>query len=146
MANKIDVAIIKREGSSLNIKFVKDFEDTLTNLYDVIDCRAIDIITRTIKGRTLDFVVDDEYLLKTTGNEWPTGLLQSNPQLEQIYGVIIITGTADREGNLTSLSKLDFKAIKDSVLMAMSGPKDKEHLTGENLDIYQCFDVITYGI
>lgn len=140
---KIDVAIVKRNESELSIKFVKDFEDNLENFYKVLGCQCIDIITRTIKGRTMDFIVDDEYLLKSEANDKPTALLGSDPQLEQIYGVIVISGTGDREGNLTSLSKLDFKAIKESVLMAMRTPKKDNE---EQVEIYEAFDVITYGV
>ena len=140
VSNKIDVVIVKRlNNGDLDLKVVRDFEDELHNIYSVIDCRCIDIITRKIKGRSVDFIVDDEYLLSDKPKNAPTGIFQNQPMLEQIYGPFVITGTGDSEGNLTDLNDLDIKAIKSAVLMATRQPKDKPELV-------ERFETLAYSI
>lgn len=140
VSNRIDVVIVKRlDNGDLELKVVRDFEDELNNIYSVIDCRCIDIITRKIRGRSVDFIVDDEYLLTDKPKNAPTGILSNSPMLEQIYGTFIITGTGDRDGNLTSLSNKDISAIMSARCIGTRAPKDDpskiEH-----------FDVIAYTL
>ena len=137
---RIRVALIKRtEGGDLTIQVIDDFEDELKNIYKAIECHTIDIISRKIKGRRLDFIVDDEYLLTDKPKNAPTGICATSPMLEQIYGPFLITGTADSEGNLTDLSIKDIDAIMRARCVATRAPR-------ENTEQVEYFDTIAYTI
>ena len=138
MNRKLKAVLISREGEKLKIEPMT-IEDTLETYYKLCECRTIDIISRTIKGRVVDFIVDDEYLLSDKPKNAPTGIFQNEPMLEQIYGPFVITGTGDNEGNLTDLNDLDIKAIKSSVLMAT-------RQKGDDLENVERFETLAYTI
>lgn len=135
----IKVALVERTSKGeLNIKVIDNFLDELHNIYKTIGCNTIDIIQRKIKGRTLCFVVDDEYLLSDKPKNAPTGIYEDEPMTEQIYGSYIITGVADNEGNLTDLCALDVKAIFGACRVATRQAKNGEEV--------ETFDTIAYTI
>lgn len=112
MKRHITAVLVKRKpDNDLDIQVIDNFLDELDNIYKTIECQTIDIISRHIRGRVVDFIIDDEYLLTDKVKTHPTGINATNPMLERIYGSFLITGTGDEEGNLTSLSKLDIEAI-----------------------------------
>lgn len=115
MKNIIDVVKISRTGEDnrfLKVEFIKDYDDTLDNLYKDVDCRTIDIITRGIEGKPFNIVCDDEALLNGKAeNNLPTAIFEE-PMGEQLYGNLLITGLGDNEGNLTGLTEEDYKLIK----------------------------------
>lgn len=139
MERYIRVAIVERTSDNeLRVEIVDDYKDELSNYYNTIGCRAIDIITRKIKGHCVDFVIDDEYLLTDKAKEAPTGICSTSPMLEQIYGTFVITGTGDEDGNLTDLSVKDVSRIADSITIATRVNKDTKETTR--------FDVLAYQL
>lgn len=77
----------------------------LDAFYKVLNCGCIDIVTRRIgdSKKAYDIVCDDEGLLKEPHK---ISAVDSAGNA-QLVGNILITGTADAEGNLTSLSTDD---------------------------------------
>lgn len=137
---RIRVALVKRTDlGELEIKIIEDFEDELHNIYKTIECSTIDIIKRSIKGRPLEFIVDDEYLLTDKPKNAPTGIYAKSPLLEQIYGAFLITGPGDQEGNLTDLSNKDIEAIMGARRVASRAPRDNP----QNIEY---FDTIAYAL
>ena len=116
MANKIRVLILKSVEGCLIPELVERFEDTLENIYQALDCRCIDIQVRAIGFYRLEFVFDDEYLINGKADKhFPTAILDDDEAQEVIFGALMITGPADDEGNLTSLSTLEIEAITKSI-------------------------------
>lgn len=140
MERYIDVVLVERnDKGELVVKPIKNFHDELHNIYKTIKCRCIDIVQRKIKGRIVEFIVDDEYLLTDKPKDAPTGICSTSPLLEQIYGAFLITGPGDQDGNLTSLSKKDIDAINGARCVASRTSRYDEN------DV-SYFDVIAYSI
>ena len=100
---KLLVVYLKREQESITIREI-EIEDKLEIFYDMLECEYIDIISRKINDKYYDFIIDDEGLL----NDKPVTLFNEN---EVLVGSIIICGTADEDGNLTSLSETESREI-----------------------------------
>lgn len=114
--SKIRATLLKRGlNGKLDIQVLEDFDETLENIYRVVECETIDIITRKIKGRIMAIILDDEYLLSDLPLSAPTGVFIPNPRREQLFGNLLITGLTDDDGNLTSLNEDDIKAIFYSI-------------------------------
>ena len=89
----------------LNVKkgeFLKpmNIEDDLDTFYRLIDCRTIDIVTRSVHGKKVSIICDDE------------GLFEEKPRISTIdfnygnlVGNLIFTGLPDEEGNLTDIDR-----------------------------------------
>lgn len=84
---------------------IVEIPDDLDEFYKILNCDCIDITVRRIGYRKEKFniVCDDEGLLKEPQKISAIDNL-GNPQL---VGNLFIVGTADSEGNLTSLSEDD---------------------------------------
>ena len=88
-------------------------EDELDALYSLLDCDMIEIHAITIAGnpKVFDVVMDEE------------GTFKADPKISAIneegqpmfVGSLLITGTADKEGNLTDLTEDDIDFIKSHV-------------------------------
>lgn len=87
--------------------------DDLDVFYELLKCRAIDIVRRNICGKTYCFIVDDEGRLKKNPilSGWCLDTCHGN-----LYGNLIITGVEDDEGALTSLSNADVNKIFGSAV------------------------------
>lgn len=79
----------------------------LDDLYRLIECNTIDIVTRQIGNKVFDIVVDDE------------GLLVENAKISAVddFGEPMLFGNLlffnnDGNGNLTELSEADIKCIR----------------------------------
>lgn len=96
-----------------------EIEDDLKTFYKLIDCDTIDIVTRSFGGKFFDIICDDEGCFK----ENPCFSASNRAGTDGIVGNIIITGAADREGNLTSLTDEDVKRISSVTTFALF--KDK---------------------
>ena len=114
MLNQIKVVIINRDAEGNLIVKDQIIDDTLKTYYNLLNCNTIDIVIRTIKHFRACFVVDDEYLLKGAPKQPPVAIFKGDG-MEEIYGALVITGTSDREGNLTSLSDFQVELIKSSI-------------------------------
>ena len=116
MANRIKVLILKSVEGCLIPELVGNFEDTLENIYQALDCSCIDIQVRAVGNHRLEFVFDDEYIINGKCNKYfPTAILDDDQAQEVIFGAVMITGPADDEGNLTSLNDLEIEAITKSI-------------------------------
>lgn len=87
---------------------VKQVEDSLESYYKILKCDTIDIVTRKLHGKVFDIVCDDEALLKDRPK---VSAFDSNLN-RHLHGNLFITGTADAEGRLTSLTKEDIRHIR----------------------------------
>lgn len=100
--------VIVRRGVLLSKDgaFLVHYTDNLDTLYKMLDCETIDIVTRNVKGKPFDFVVDDEGRMKrnhvqavsSDGNEW-------------LLGNILIAGFCDENGDLTDIDDTDLGRI-----------------------------------
>lgn len=86
---------------------IMDIEDNLETYYNLIQCDTIDIVRMDINGKAYDIVCDDEALFKT---DVKASALDDDYH-QQLYGNLIITGCADSEGFLTSLTEEDINHI-----------------------------------
>lgn len=92
-----------------------EVEDTLDNLYGILNCSCIDIVHRRIGGyfkKTFDIVCDDE----GTFRDDPYISAVDNLGRTQLVGNIFIVGPADEEGNLTSLTEYDVAYIESKII------------------------------
>lgn len=90
-----------------------EIPNDLDAFYKVLNCGCIDIVTRRFgdSKKAYDIVCDDEGLLK----EPQKISAVDSAGNAQLVGNIFITGTADAEGNLTSLSTEDFNYILSKI-------------------------------
>lgn len=91
--------------------FLVHYTDDLKTLYTMLDCRYIDIVTRSVNRKQFDFVVDDEGLMK----EYNHLQAISSERQERLFGNILIAGLADDDGNLTDLSAMDLCRIAQNI-------------------------------
>ena len=83
------------------------FEDTIENIYKLLDVDLIDVATRKVGDKVYDFVVDDEGLLK--GGAIPS--VFDNEQQPMLVGNALILN-CDDEGNFASLTDDDFENLQ----------------------------------
>lgn len=115
MQRKIDVIIVKRLSKDTLTCELTTIEDKLEVYYELIGCRAIDIVGRYFGNIHFDIVCDDEGLLKAneTG-ELPSSWWQeegATPNYEGLFGVLVLAHHDD-EGNLTSVDPIDLLAVQ----------------------------------
>lgn len=86
----------------------------LDDYYELISCRTIDIVSRSIGDVEVEIVLDDE------------GALVKNPKVSAIsidgtpmlYGnLLIASGRVTDDGDLTELTEAEIDEIKDNVAM-----------------------------
>ena len=86
----------------------------LEGFYEALQCHVIDIQERYIRGRLVDFVIDDEgrmtddYIIPA----W------SNDTDEYIAGRLLICGCGASDGEEHSLTEEDIAAIEDAIIYA----------------------------
>ena len=111
MAKKLLGVLVDVENEKVE---ALEIVDELDSFYKILNCSTIDIVVRRIGGRhkkAFDIVCDDEGLFKEPQKISAIDNLGN----VQLVGNIFITGTADNEGNLTSLSDSDVAYIKSKV-------------------------------
>ena len=84
--------------------------DCLDSFYQTLGCDLIEIISRNINGKPYEIICDEEGRFKD-GNAPSILTFHGGEIVEDIVGKILIVGTADDEGELTSLSEDDVKGI-----------------------------------
>ena len=89
------------------MKFI-DTDTELETLYKLIDCRCIDIATRTIFGRPFDFVVDDEGLFA----DKPAIAAISANQKEYLVGNTLVFGCHGLSEDLEGLNDEDVNVLQ----------------------------------
>lgn len=100
---------------------VVNVPDKLDVFYALLGCSCIDIVQRKVGTKTVDIICDDEGLFQEPAKISAI----DNLGHAQLVGSILIVGTADAEGNLTSLSKADADYILGKVqLLATQKVKD----------------------
>lgn len=98
---------------------VVEIEDELDIYYDMIDCNTIDIVTIRFNGIDVDVIVDDNGLLV----DKPIPSVVNESMSIYIAGKILITGTGDNEGRLTSISDSTINIIKDTARLVLTENK-----------------------
>ena len=99
----IRVVVINENGAE-----VREIEDSLEVFYDIIGCDLIDITVREVKGIALDFIVDDEGLLKD--DPVARAISLSHPSTDVLVGNIIVS-QANEEGEQISLTDKEVEAV-----------------------------------
>lgn len=89
----------------------KTMPDDLKSFYEEIGCSLIDITTRKINGKYYDIICDDEGLFC----EDPIVTAVNGDGAPRLVGGLIICGSADDEGNLTSLEAEDVLRLTNAV-------------------------------
>lgn len=97
-----------------NVAEEVDITDTLDTYYDALGCRCIDIQTRKLGDKWYDFVIDDEGLFAE--DVCPSALCEDKDVM--FVGALFVTGVADDEGELTSLTDEDITNILNHVGVA----------------------------
>lgn len=88
-----------------------DIIDDLDTFYELLNCNTIDIVSRRIGSKRFDIICDDEGLLKGA----PKISAIDNLGSPQLVGNLLIVGTPDEEGDLTSLTEEDANYILSRV-------------------------------
>lgn len=108
MANKIKGLLVDITRS----KAVKEveFEDTLENIYEVLDVSLIDVAVMKVGNYYYDFVVDDEGLLKDSAIP---SVFDSNKKTQLVGNVLIVN--SNEEGDFTSLTDEQIADLKNHI-------------------------------
>lgn len=88
-------------------------KDELEDYYKIIDCRCIDIVTRSIDGKYYEIVCDDEGLY-SHGEPTPSGIAVNGEMM--LCGNLFIVNVT-RAGNLKSLNSGDMEHIRKNIQM-----------------------------
>lgn len=91
---------------------VVDIKDDLKAFYELLHCNLIDIAVRSIGGINYNIIIDDEGFYHK-----PCVLGASNPYDQDciLMNSLLVTGSPDGEGNLTSLTDDDINNIMNSM-------------------------------
>ena len=108
MANKIKGLLVDVTRTR-EIKEV-EFEDTLENIYSLLDVDCIDVAVRKVGNHAYDFIVDDEGLLK--GNTIPS-FCDSEGNRQLVGNALIVN--SNEEGDFTSLTEEQIADLKNHV-------------------------------
>lgn len=98
-----------------------EIERDLENLYKVVGCRYIDIVSRVIGKDRFDIVCDDEGLL--FDHPIPSALDKNNGVM--LVGNLFIC-EHDGEGNLISLTDEQIRAIRKNVMYRLATTENGE--------------------
>lgn len=101
---------------------VKEINNTLDDLYKNINCTNIDIAQRLIGGRMYCIICDDEGCYRD-GVVY-TAVCPENPYAD-IPGHIVVTGPADRNGDLTSITNEDVSNIISHISLTTQKAPEK---------------------
>jgi hypothetical protein len=99
----------------------KTIDRNLESYYKILDCDMIDIVSRNIGARRFNIICDDEALLKSPCNPSAYDMYYEYC----LFGNLFVTGEADEEGNLTSLSKKDFNYLKHHLIEGFASVPSK---------------------
>jgi hypothetical protein len=94
---------------------VEVINDNLKCFYDKIGCQYIDIVIRNVGGKKYCFVHDESGAYQD--DVVYTAVCPHNP-LASIPGTCIITGPADSNGDLTSLTNTDIRNLVTRLAVA----------------------------
>ena len=108
MANKIKGLLVDVTRTR-EIKEV-EFDDTLENIYKILDVDCIDVAVRKVGNHAYDFIVDDEGLLK--GDAIPS--IFDSEQKPQLVGNALIVNS-NEEGDFTSLTEEQVADLKSHI-------------------------------
>lgn len=111
--------------------------NSLKQLYELLNCERIDIQERKINNKIYDFIFDDEYMIngKSEQAENITAFSEHNGQIiEIIFSNLIICGVADDEGKETDLNEENIKEILNS-LVFIKNKTNNEHYRVLKYDI-----------
>ena len=89
-----------------------DVLDDIHAFYRLLNCRCIDIVERTVAGRSFTFIVDDEGLLKDNPK---ISALDSAEWEPMLVGNLLICHTDFESGELTALSDDDVIYLKSHI-------------------------------
>lgn len=110
-------------------KFLKRIiiENDLDTFYRLIGCQTIDIVIRSVHGRKISIICDDE------------GLFNENPRISAIgcgnlVGNLIFTGLPDEDGNLTDIDKKTEIALITSAELIIHPKEEPDHHFAVKLD------------
>lgn len=95
--------------------------DSLDTYYEILKCSCIDIANRDIGGKRYDIVCDDEGLFKDRA--YPSAIGRGKDVM--LVGNLFIAGTADGEGELTSLTDDDVENILSHMKWAYNAQEGK---------------------
>lgn len=101
---KIRVIVIDNETSTVEERMIVPSLDTY---YDIIGCRCIDIVRRSVQGCEVDVICDDEALLR---EEEPIPAMSTLDHSDIIFGKVIICDV-DNEGAEIGLDEEKFRAV-----------------------------------
>jgi hypothetical protein len=91
---------------------VVEFEDTIEELYKLINCETIDMVERMIKGTRYVFILDDEGKICKEPKE-PSAYATDYPEV--IVGNIIISKGEDKDGYLMPITIEDATKIANAM-------------------------------
>lgn len=87
---------------------VMDIKDELDTYYKLINCDSIDITTASFNGLRVNVVVDDIGCFR---DDIKVSIF-TRDNYTHLVGNVVITGLANKEGELTGLSDNDIKIIR----------------------------------
>lgn len=115
-ASELKVFVVDVNANSCEERII---QDDLKVFYEIIDCCTIDITPRKIGGKPFLVICDDEGLFVSNN---PISMADPTDRNNVIVGSVIITGVADRDGDLTSLTDEDVELIKQNVHTVIMTP------------------------
>lgn len=87
-----------------------EFEDTLDNIYKILDVETIDVACLKVEGHRYDFVVDDEGLFK---NDAIPSVLDGAGNVLLVGNVLVVNSNDD--GDFVSLTDEEIKNLKNHI-------------------------------
>ena len=101
------------EGMLIKNKEAKQikFKDSLSEIYKLIDCEYDEMPCRRIKHKMMTVICDEEGLFKSM----PVKSAICDDANEIMVGNLLIAGLSDEDGNLTSLTAAEMKAVADAM-------------------------------
>lgn len=88
---------------------VIELKDDIKEFYKLIGCDAVDIVSRSVKGKKYTIICDDLGLYDKNLKPSAVSLTECFP----LVGNLLIVGNVDSYGELTSLTKNDVKVLTD---------------------------------
>lgn len=119
-------AILYDVKKTKNVSVV-DINFELDTFYKLVQCNTIDIVKSKVNGIDVEIIVDDEGLfVKDPILSCVRKSSEFDKFVPALYGNLLITGPADREGDLTALSDDVIEILVEQGFIQVVNPKTRQ--------------------
>lgn len=96
-----------------------EIEDSLKELYRVLDCKRIDIVPRKIGSQKFNIVYDDEGLFKKNPK---VSALNTAREAMFVGNLLVVSGNVSWDGELQSLTESEATHVQENVQLFDNSP------------------------